>query len=282
MEKEDSQSLNRMPPRLLYSIVFIVAFFAPVILNAQCFQGNTAFGDGEVITYTVHYNWGPVWVNAGQVDFKAKLEKKGDRQLWHLTSSGKTFTSYDMLFKVRDYYETWLDPATFQSAGFKRLVYEGGYTLINTLNFDYSKKKIYSSTKSNNNPVRFDTLQINQCAFDMLAAVYFTRTLNFSQIPMYQKQQVSVIIDDHVYDIWVRPMAKEVVENNDGKKYNCIKISAKMVEGTIFKGDEDVLVWITDDENRIPVYIEAKILVGTIKAYLHEAKGLRNPQKALL
>ena len=55
-----------------------------------------------------------------------------------------------------------------------------------------------------------------------------------------------------------------------------------MVEGTIFKGDEDVLVWITDDDNHIPVYIEAKILVGTVKAYLKEAKGLRNPMRALV
>jgi hypothetical protein len=73
-----------------------------------------------------------------------------------------------------------------------------------------------------------------------------------------------------------------VVENNDGKKYNCIRLSAKMVGGTIFKGDEDVLVWITDDDNHIPIYIEAKILVGTVKAYLHETKGLRNPLKALV
>jgi hypothetical protein len=55
-----------------------------------------------------------------------------------------------------------------------------------------------------------------------------------------------------------------------------------MVQGTIFRGDEDVLVWVTDDENKIPVYIEAKILVGTVKAYLKEAKGLNNPMSALL
>ncbi|MEI6885857.1 MAG: DUF3108 domain-containing protein [Bacteroidota bacterium] len=271
-----------MHVKRLIRFLFLLVTLCPLLLKAQCYQGNTAFGDGEVITYTVHYNWGPVWVNAGQVDFKAKLEKKGDRQLWHLTSSGKTFASYDMLFKVRDYYETWLDPETFQSAGFKRLIYEGGYQLVNTLTFNQKDGKIYSSTKSNNNPVRSDTIKIQPCSFDMLAAVYFTRTLDFSNMPMYQKTQVSVIIDDRMYCIWVRPMAREVVENNDGKRYNCIKISAKMVEGTIFKGDEDVLVWITADKNQIPVYIEAKILVGTIKAYLQEAKGLRNPQTAIL
>jgi hypothetical protein len=73
-----------------------------------------------------------------------------------------------------------------------------------------------------------------------------------------------------------------VVENRDGKRYRCVKFAAKMVQGTIFRGDEDVLVWVTDDENRIPVYIEAKILVGTVKAYLKDMRGLRNPVSSLL
>jgi hypothetical protein len=251
-------------------------------LDAQCFQGNTVFGSGEEISYTVHYNWGPIWVDAGLVTFKSKLEKKGEKEVWHLTSTGKTYPSYDVLFKVRDYYETWVDPETFQTINFKRYIYEGGYTLVNTLNFDYQKKKIFSSTKSNNNPVRSDTVAIQPCTFDMLAAVYFTRTIDLDHLVMYQKKQVSVVIDEQVFNIYIRLMGREVVENNDGKRYNCLKLSAKMVEGTIFKGDEDVMVWITNDDNHIPIYIEAKILVGTVKAYLHETKGLRNPMKSLV
>jgi len=268
--------------KLLNKISILIFILLPALPEAQCYQGNTVFGDGEDISYSVHYNWGPIWVTAGEVTFKAKLEKKGGKQIWHLSSSGKTFSSYDVLFKVRDYYETWIDPETFKTINFKRYIYEGGYTLVNSLNFDYEKKKIFSTTKSNNNPVRFDTIAIQPCSFDMLASVYLTRTIDLDHIPMYQKKQVSVVFDDQVFNIYIRVLGREVVENIDGKRYNCIKISAKMVEGTIFKGDEDVLIWITNDENHIPVYIEAKILVGTIKAYLHETKGLRSPMKALV
>jgi len=271
-----------MTINLLRKITVFVFIVFPFLLNAQCFQGNKVFNDGEDISYTISYNWGPIWVEAGIVTFKAKLERKGQQQVWHFSSTGKTYSSYDILFKVRDFYDTWVVPETFQTVNFKRYIYEGGYTLVNVLNFDYEKKKIFSSTKSNNNPVRFDTLNIQPCSFDMLAAVYFTRTLDLANIPMNQKKQVQVVIDDKVYNIYIKPLSREVVENNDGKKYRCIKMSAKMVEGTIFKGDEDVLVWITDDDNHIPVYIEAKILVGTVKAYLHETKGLRNPITSLI
>ena len=267
---------------LLKKTIILLLLLHSARMEAQCFQGNTVFGNGEEISYTVHYNWGPIWVDAGLVTFKSKLEKKGEKEVWHLTSTGKTYPSYDVLFKVRDYYETWIDPETFQTINFKRYIYEGGYTLVNTLNFDYEKRKIFSSTKSNNNPVRFDTIAVQPCTFDMLAAVYFTRTIDIDHLVMYQKKQVSVVIDDKAFNIYIRLIGREVVENNDGKRYNCLKLSAKMVEGTIFKGDEDVMVWITSDDNHIPIYIEAKILVGTIKAYLHEAKGLRNPMKSLV
>jgi len=71
-------------------------------------------------------------------------------------------------------------------------------------------------------------------------------------------------------------LGKVVLKTKDGNKYNCIKFSALLIEGTIFKGGEDLFVWVTDDENRIPVMIEAKIIVGSVKALLSGTEGLRN------
>jgi hypothetical protein len=116
----------------------------------------------------------------------------------------------------------------------------------------------------------------------MLASIYYTRTLDFSNFRPGSKQQVKVIIDDAYYEINIRTLEKEIVESLDGKRYRCIKFAAKMVQGTIFRGDEDVLVWVTDDDNKIPIYIEAKIIVGTIKAYLKDYKKVKNPFTSLI
>jgi hypothetical protein len=261
---------------------FLVAFMFPLLLPAQCPTTNNVFTDGEQIRYTVSYNWGPVWVDAGLVTFSVKSELFRGKPSWHLKGTGKSFASYDLLFKVRDYFDSWIDPETFKSYDFRRTVYEGGYTLINTLNFDHNTKKVVANTKSNNNPQRTDTLPIHPCAFDMLSAIYYTRTIDFSELQSGVEKHVNILIDDAYFDIYIRPLGKEVVESTDGKRYRCIKFAAKMVQGTIFKGEEDVLVWVTDDANKIPIYIEAKIIVGTIKAYLKDAKGLRNPSKAVV
>ncbi len=254
----------------------------PSPATAQCPTSNSVFGDGELLRYTVSYNWGPVWVDAGLVTFSVKSETFRGKPSLHLKGTGKSFASYDLLFKVRDYFDSWIDPVSFKSYDFKRYVYEGGYTLLNTLNFDYTTDKIIANTKSNNNPQRTDTMAMRRCAFDMLSAIYYTRTLDFSDLSPEGKQKVTVLIDDAWYDIYIRPLGKETVESTDGKTYRCIKFAAKMVQGTIFKGEEDVLVWATDDANKVPVYIEAKIIVGTIKAYLKDATGLRNPVTSVI
>jgi len=263
-------------------LLFALCFLSILDLRAQCNSTNEVFREGEEITYTVSYNWGPIWVDAGLVTFSVASEMYLGRPAWHFKATGATFTSYDFLFKVRDYYDSWTDQKTFRSLGFKRYIYEGGYSLINTMTFDYERKRIISNTKSNNNPVRYDTLKLSPCTFEMLTSVYYARMLDIAKMNLNEKREISLAIDDALYNIYIRALGKEIVENTDGKKYRCNKIAAKMVEGTIFKGDEDVLVWVTDDANKIPIRIEAKIIVGTIKAYLKEAKGLRNPVTTLL
>jgi len=263
-------------------VILMVTTAKPSLNLAQCPTTNNVFADGEKIRYTVSYNWGPVWVDAGLVTFSVEKEPFRGKPAWHLKGTGKSFASYDLLFKVRDYFDAWVDPETFRSLDFRRNVYEGGYTLLNTLNFDYQGQKIFANTKTNNNPLRSDTLPLRSCAFDMLTAIYYTRTLDFNGMVAGQKRIVTVVIDDSYYDIYIRMLGREDAESADGKRYRCIKFAAKMIQGTIFKGDEDVVVWVTDDRNKVPVYIEAKIIVGTIKAYLKDTEGLRNPISSMI
>jgi hypothetical protein len=43
-----------------------------------------------------------------------------------------------------------------------------------------------------------------------------------------------------------------------------------------------MMIWISDDENRVPVYFEAPILVGTASGRMSGCSGLKYPFSALI
>ena len=61
-----------------------------------------------------------------------------------------------------------------------------------------------------------------------------------------------------------------------------IKFAAKLLEGEVFKGDADMMIWVSDDQNRLPVYFEAPLLVGMARGRMSACTGLKYPFTALI
>ena len=77
----------------------------------------------------------------------------------------------------------------------------------------------------------------------------------------------------------------EVLLKSDVKglgKVKTIKFAAKLLEGEVFKGEADMLIWVTDDDNRLPVYFEAPLLVGMAKGRMTSYKNLKHPFTSLV
>ncbi|MBN2348201.1 MAG: DUF3108 domain-containing protein [Bacteroidales bacterium] len=263
---------------------FLIVLYFLLILSletsGQCFERNFAFKAGEKITYDVYYNWGLIWVNAGYVEFNVKQANYLNNNVYFFDAMGRTHKGYNWFYKVEDNYRSFLDKKTLQPLWFHRKTYEGGYEVNNKYIFDYNKKKIFSFTENSDKPYKEDTLNLDNCIFDVHSLIYLARNLDFSGMKIRDTIPVISIIDNEIFSLYIRYLGKELFETRNGEKYNCIKFSALLVEGTIFKGGEDLFVWVTDDLNRVPVQVEAKILVGSVKAILSSATGLRNPSKA--
>ncbi len=260
--------------------VLLIVFCIIPAINGQCFNSNFAFQVGEKITYNVAYNWHFIWINAGCVEFEVKNAKFMGRDVYHFDSYGTTYRAYDWFFKVRDSFEAYLDMKSLKPLWFERKTYEGGYSVHNEYIFDHRNKRIFSFTENSNKPFSRDTLTLPSCTFDIISLSYYARNLDFNNLEVNDTIPVSAIIDNELFDLYIRYLGKEVIKTSDGNRYNCIKFSALLVEGTIFKGGEDLFVWVTDDKNRIPVQVEAKILVGSVKALLTNTRGLRNEMTA--
>lgn len=246
-------------------------------LNAQCYVNNTSFQFGEKITYQVYYNWAFIWLNAGEVYFHVNEEKVDNKTVYHFDSFGKSHKEYDWFFKVRDHFQSYVDSATFYPLYFRRNTYEGGYFVNNKYRFDYSNNLIYSDVESTKKPQKEDTLKLQDCLYDVLSAIYYSRNIDYSKYEVDDKIPLALIIDNEIFNLYIRYLGKEKIKNRNGEEFNCIKFRPLLVEGTIFSKGEHMTVWVTDDENKIPVLVEAKVVVGSIKAFLDTWEGTRYP-----
>ncbi|WP_289053114.1 DUF3108 domain-containing protein [Carboxylicivirga marina] len=263
--------------KILSALLYLTVSFQ---LSAQCNDINTAFSAGEVVKYHAYYNWGFIWLNAGQVSFTVESATHDKQPAYHLKAHGTTYPSYDILFKVRDTFETVVDTLHLEPYKFKRVTNEGSYHANYLYQFDRSKRQIKANIQKEKEEARDTVLSWTDCSFDLLTMVYKARNIDYSKYAFDEKIPISMVVDGEIHDIYIRYLGKETIKNRDGRKFNCLKFSPLLVEGTIFKSGEDMTVWVTDDANRIPIIVEAKILIGSVKAVFIDAINTRYPMTA--
>ncbi len=227
---------------------------------------NEAFELGEELRYRVHYGF----VDAGEAVLKVtECEKKVQgRKLIHVEGTGRSLGAFDWFFKVRDRYESYIDEKGVFPWLFVRRVNEGGYEIKQDYTFIQNKNKIdLGEGKSMEAPADIQ---------DMLSAFYYARTINFENAKVGDIFTINTVCDAELFPLKIKYMGKENVTLRKGK-YRCMRFVPVVLTGRIFKSNEDLSVWITDDKNKIPILAKAKIWVGSIKMEAVEFKNLANP-----
>ncbi len=264
-------------------ILFFLILFAccSPVLRAQCGDENFSFGDGEVVTYNAYYNWHFIWINAGILNFSVAADTFQNRPAWFLSAYGCTFSGYDPFMKVRDTFEVYMDKELYKPLYFNRVTKEGSTEAHYKYSYDYDANKIFASIKRGKEGSFTDSVvTLKDCTNDLLSMIYKARNIDFTSYDEGAKIPIRMIVDGKIHDLYIRYLGKEIIETREDRKFRCLKFRPLLVPGTIFKSGEDMTVWVTDDLNRIPIIVEAKVLVGSVKAVFLDAKGLRNPVAA--
>jgi hypothetical protein len=266
----------------LFILIPVILLFPIVDSFSQCKPAKLAFQSGESIIYDAYYNWGLIWVQAGEINFKVSETKANNQELFEFSTSGNTLSSYEWLYKVHDKYTSTVNKENFRPLKADRNTYEGGYFAYEKYNFNYKKGHLYSQVVNSKKAITTDTLTLKSCMFDVLSAVYYVRCTNFSNMKKNETLPFAMVIDGQIFNTHLRFLGRETITDKQKRTYKAIKFSALLMEGTIFKGGEDLFVWVTDDENHLPILIEAKILIGAVKGYLRTSSGLKYPMTSLI
>jgi hypothetical protein len=228
---------------------------------------NTAFREGEVLTYRLHY--GVMDAGIATLEVKPSILDVSGRKVYHVVANGVSKGAFDWFYKVRDRYETFIDKDAMVPWMFVRRVEEGGYKFSQDYKFNHYTKKVDVGGGE-----KYDVPAGTQ---DMLSAFYAARNLDLTKAKEGDVFSINSFVDKELWPLQIRYVGKETIETDIGI-YNCLKFRPIVQKGRVFKSEEDMTIWITDDKNHIPVRGQAKILVGSIKLDITGASGLANPE----
>ena len=249
-----------------------------------CIDSNTIFAHGEKVTYVGAYNWGPIWINAGEASFEVEDTTFNGKDAFHLAGYGSTFPGYDKIFKVRDDYHTIIDKNTNLPLRFIRNVQEGGFKMNNQYTFDHEEQSVHVDFIKRQGKLKAsnETLQLPSCAHDVLSAVFFVRNIDFENLPQQTSIPFQIFLDKEIFNVDVVYHGIEKKKVKRGESYWCHKLSFALIEGTIFEADATMFIWATADGNKLPVMVESPLTVGNAKFYMTGYEGLRHPIDALI
>ncbi len=258
-----------MKRRLLFLFVFVQF--------AVHGQGvSEAYKPGEWLKFRIHYGF----LNASYATLHVKTDTVQDVPVYHVVGNGKTTGFASIFFKVDDTYESYFDKENGKPYKFIRKVDEGGYTKDIEINFNYNKDEAILNDKKNNKKFNFT---IKDSIQDLISAFYYLRN-NYKAKDLVIGESIVLNMlydDDGIFKFKLKYLGKEILKTKFGK-VECLKFRPYVQSGRVFKEQESLSLWVSNDMNKIPIRIKADLTVGSLKADLDGYNGLMHQFKIIM
>lgn len=259
-------------------IVFGLLLLGKALLYGQCELDNSAFNPGEKIYYDVYFKWGLLMPKAGSavmsLDETMFRGGKAIRQELTFRTTGLIEKAFSMRDTVSTYYTMKLQPLFYVKHAL-----ENGYYVVDEMEFEYRDGKTYIPTKRyDRHRTKIDTVHIvDGCMLDILGVTMYLRSLNMDNVEIGDEFPTSFVMGRDVVQIRYRYVGQSIVERDERLKYRTLKFDMDVYDEAVSQTRSAFEIWISDDENRIPIKIRAKLKIGAAEAYFKKITGNRYP-----
>ncbi len=254
-----------------HALFFVVMLFINTAAQKKQFRKleNNAFKVGEKLTFDVKYGF----VTAGVAYMEIpKIKKIAKRDVYQIRFKVNSVSAFDPFFKVRDRYETYMDVEGLFPWRFEQHIREGSYSRDFSAFFDMRKNKAITTGGK--------TYDIPDNVNDIVSAFYLARTFNYDTLKVGDSFHLENFYKDKVYPLDVVYRGKETITVDAGT-FDCIMIEPMVVAGGLFKSEGSIIIWLTDDEVKMPVKVKTKVLIGSIDAVLTKYEGVSEKMTSL-
>jgi hypothetical protein len=247
----------------------IIAFLVLISVSFDS-QKPEAYDVGEWFKFRIHYGI----VTAGYATVEIKESIKDNKKVYHAIGKGYTTGVTKWVFGVDDTYESHFDKVTNKPYQFVRKIDEGGYTKNQEGFFNQDKNQVLLKDYKKKTEKTFSVTENVQ---DILSTFYFLRNHpDVDKLKVGESIMVDMFFDDETFKFKLKYMGKEDLNTKFGTVPAMI-FRPLVQSGRVFKEEESLTVWISDDENKLPLRIKASLAIGSLKADLDAFKGLKNP-----
>jgi len=211
------------------------------------------FGPGEETTFELGYGV----IKAGEATISVVgLQDYFGQSVIHLRTRARSNGFFDAFYKVRDQADSFADADSLFARYFNKHLREGGYERDVEIHFDQIHgMAYYPDGRESETPPG---------THDIITAFFRVRTLPLEAGSI---ELMPAHGDKRKYDLKVKVLRRETIKTIFGKTA-CVVVQPMITEEGLFSHQGDLLVWLTDDERRVPVLMKASIPVGAIEARL--------------
>ncbi|MCQ2199053.1 MAG: DUF3108 domain-containing protein [Paludibacteraceae bacterium] len=266
---------------LLVTLLMAVLSFAKT--NKELYLREPVFQVGEKATYNIYFNLGFIWVHAGDVKFECSSAMKNGKDCYKLSVTGYTLGMFEKYYVIRDTFVSYIDKKTLDPVAYEDHKHEDKYisstSYVYTPNGDSVLVNYHRDKKNNSWGKQYN---IAKDVYDLISCCYTTRNINTDALVRKQQVPLNMMYEDGVHQLGLSFQGKKNLKVKNGTKYKTMYFTPSVISGGLFKHEEDLGVYVADDANHIPVYVEAKLKMGSAVASLEKIEGAKYPITSII
>ena len=267
--------------RILFGL-FVLLLFSGFLVTQKKetpVTRNFSYGAGEELEYRVHFGMFTVGKAITRVD--KNFHTVNSRTCYKVDAYGETSDWISWVAKVDDNWGAFIDTSTLLTHVGYRKLREGKYRRDEQVIFDHTTQKVEVKVKNKDTgELESKTYDVPPNAKDLVAGFLFLRVIDFKKVAVGDTINISGFLEDASYNLNIIYTGKEILDTRIGK-IQCLRLRPVMPKNSMFDGENSVLCWISDDLNRVPVKLQAKMFIGNTGLELIHFRGLRNPLKVI-
>ncbi len=249
--------------------LLIIATF--LIFQISFSQEESAFQSGEWFRFEMSYSG---FLKAGNATLALRDYEYNGKPVHHVIGRGWTTGMIKFFFKVRDRYESYIDKVTGSPYKFIRDIDEGGHKKNIEIEFDHINNKAHVHNKKRKTNKVITTEPNIQ---DMVSTYYYLRNkIDAKNLKVGDEVKVNMFFDEENYGFKLKYLGEELIKTQFGK-VKTLKFRPYVMAGRVFKEEESLTLWVSNDQNKVPLRIKADLAVGSLRADLDAFKGLKYP-----